>query len=451
VNREQIRALAKKLPRGSGGQQVLLPLAEKNDPFMAGTPAHRDMARWFKELWDKFGYQRGKHVRDIHYDIATRLSYTYYKHDDTPYLHTKASYTYMQNAARYARHLGLMGDELDDKRSEPIKKFAKPRDPLFDGSREPGFEAEFDEDEWGMPEVHIDEPAAFPFPEAGVEGYDYHPSDQPVHVEVWVEKIKAAPQLERVCRQHSVNLQWGSGTFGIEVCRDLVDRVRAWEKPARIIYLCDYDPAGIQMPVSVGRQVEFILNEANEHDLDIKLEVLAVTTGQITELELPRKPFEEQKHLWAQTRADNFEKHLGEGGTELNAISDAKLAELVEERIKTYRDEGLRERRNRSGRRSTGGAGRGNRRGAGRARRRAGGVARRGARGGRALPPPSREAQSAYRSRAGVGLQASRGVAAAHSRGDRRPGRGPAGVSRGGGHRAVRGRTLPLRRLAHLS
>jgi vacuolar-type H+-ATPase subunit H len=348
MDRKQIQALGKKLPRGllpkgRGGQGAFLALHENNDPFMVGTPTHRAMARWFKALWDEFGYVRGKHVRDIHYDIATRLEYTYYKHDGTPYVHTKTSYDYMQAAARYARHLGLMGEELGDKRSDPIKPFATQRSEYFDGSRSPDFEAEFDEDEWEMPEIRIDEPPAFPFPEAGASGYDYHPSDQPVHVEVWVEKTKAEPQLESVCRRHHANLQWGDGTFGIEVCRDFVGRVRVWEKPARLVYLCDYDPAGIQMPVSVGRQVEFILNEAGEHDLDITVEVLAVTTEQITALKLPRKPFEEQKHLWAQTRAHNFEKHLGEGGTELNAMADTKLASIVEERILKYRDDGLRD------------------------------------------------------------------------------------------------------------
>jgi len=342
MNREQLQALARKLPRGLGGKEALLPLASTNDPFVAGSPTHRAMAQWFKELWDKFGYQRGKHVRDIHYDIATRLPYTYHKHDGTPYLHTKKAYGYMMNAARYARHLGLMGDLLDDNRSDPITVFATARDDYFDGSRDPGFEADFDEDEWKMPEISISDPAAFSIPDAEAYGYDYHPSDQPIHVEVWSEKTKAKAQLERVCRTQAANLQWGDGTFGIEVCRDLVDRARTWEKSTRLLYLADYDPAGIQMPVSVGRQVEFILNEADEYDLDITVEVLAVTTDQIIELDLPRKPFEEQKHLWAQTRAENFEKHLGEGGTELNAIGDEKLAEIVEDRIREYRDEELR-------------------------------------------------------------------------------------------------------------
>ena len=84
MNREAIQALAKRLPRGMGGDNALLALDKKNDPFMAGTPTHRAMAEWFKDLWVSFGYQRGKHVRDIHYDIATRLPYTYEKHDGRP-------------------------------------------------------------------------------------------------------------------------------------------------------------------------------------------------------------------------------------------------------------------------------------------------------------------------------------------------------------------------------
>ena len=249
----------------------------------------------------------------------------------------------MQNAARYARHLGLMPDVIDDKRSDPVTVYTEEREEYFDGSREPGVESGFDEAAWEMPSISISDSPAFAFPTATVEGYDYHPSDQPLHVEVWVEKTTAKPQLEGVCAEHHANLQWGMGAFGIEVCRDLVDRVKKWEKPCRVLYLCDYDPAGIWMPISVGRQVEFILHEDDEDDeLELRVEVLAVTTGQIVGLDLPRKPFEEKEHKWARTRDENFEKHLGEGGTELNAIDDYELAEIVEQRILAYRDEGLR-------------------------------------------------------------------------------------------------------------
>jgi vacuolar-type H+-ATPase subunit H len=351
MNREELRRLAAGLPRGLGGEGALLPLAKTNDPFMVGAEIHWAMALWFKRLWEEFGYERGKHVRDIHYDVATRLSYTYAKHDGTPYLHTKACYTHLQSAAKYARHLGIMGDVLDDKRSNPVKIFAKPRRVEQPGgfglgilpSSTPGFSTGFVEDEWMMPRVHITPPPEFPFPEAQVHGYDYDASDQPVHIEVWVEKTKAEAELERVCLLNDVNLQWGSGTFGIEVARGFVNRVREWGKPARLIYLCDYDPAGMQMPVSVGRQIEFIMHQTGEIGLDVRVDVLGITTKQITDMVLPRKPFEEQEHKWAQTRADNFEKRLGEGGTELNAIGDSELGTIVEDRIREYRDEGLRD------------------------------------------------------------------------------------------------------------
>jgi hypothetical protein len=162
VNRDTLMKLARLV---KGGQARLVPLAPKNDPFLAGTPTHRAMAQWFRDLWEEFGYQRGKHVRDIHYDIATRLSYTYYKHDGTPYVHTKKSYDYMQAASKAARHLGLMDDLLDDNRSDPIREFATPRVEFPDGTRHPGFAAEIDEDRWTMPEISIGEPAALSVPD----------------------------------------------------------------------------------------------------------------------------------------------------------------------------------------------------------------------------------------------------------------------------------------------
>jgi len=345
VTRALLKELAKEVP---GGQSQLVPLATKNDPFLSGTEGQRAQGEWFAKLWEEFDYPEGKHVRDIHYDIATKLSYTYYKHDGTPYLHNKASYGYMVAASKAARHLGLVSDKLKDMRSDPLLEYAQMR--AWEEDREPDFDLEeLSFTDWDMPEISISSPANFDVDDGiargEVSGYEYHPSDQPVHLEVWVEKTKAQAPLQGVCRYHDANLQWGDGFFGIEVCRGLVNRAHKLEKPVRVLYLCDYDPAGIQMPISMARQVEYILSEAEENSLDIKIEVLAVTTDQMVDMNLPRPPFEVEQgegHKWQRTRNENFEKQLGEGGTELNAIDDANLASLVNRRLRAYRDEELR-------------------------------------------------------------------------------------------------------------
>lgn len=44
----------------------LIALAPKNDPFYTGSPAELAKARWFAELWQRFGGQEA-HIRRIHY------------------------------------------------------------------------------------------------------------------------------------------------------------------------------------------------------------------------------------------------------------------------------------------------------------------------------------------------------------------------------------------------
>ena len=49
----------------------LLVLAPQNDPFYAGSGVEGDKARWFAELWERFGYDSGAHLRRVHYRIVS--------------------------------------------------------------------------------------------------------------------------------------------------------------------------------------------------------------------------------------------------------------------------------------------------------------------------------------------------------------------------------------------
>jgi hypothetical protein len=65
---EAIKALAKECHVRVAD---LLVLAEKNDPFYAGLPSQRDKAAWFAELWTRFHYNTGVHLRRVHYRIVS--------------------------------------------------------------------------------------------------------------------------------------------------------------------------------------------------------------------------------------------------------------------------------------------------------------------------------------------------------------------------------------------
>src|ERR687894_2852443 len=93
---DAIKALAKECRVRVGD---LLVLAEKNDPFYAGSPAQRAKAEWFAELWERFGYTTGVHLRRVHYRLVTEPGGVA-KHDGEPYLNTEGCWCYLCEAGK---------------------------------------------------------------------------------------------------------------------------------------------------------------------------------------------------------------------------------------------------------------------------------------------------------------------------------------------------------------
>jgi hypothetical protein len=78
-----------------------------------------------------------------------------------------------------------------------------------------------------------------------------------------------------LCRQCDVNLVTGAGELSITAALDFVKRVRRANRPARVFYIADFDPAGHGMPVSVARKVEFFIADQGL-DLDVRFQPLAI-------------------------------------------------------------------------------------------------------------------------------------------------------------------------------
>jgi hypothetical protein len=80
MNYEAIKVLAK-----SARCKVtdLIVLAPQNDPFYVGTDAAHAWGEWFAELWQRFGYSTGVHLRRIHYQVVSQEQ-TVYMPDGKP-------------------------------------------------------------------------------------------------------------------------------------------------------------------------------------------------------------------------------------------------------------------------------------------------------------------------------------------------------------------------------
>jgi hypothetical protein len=316
---EGLKALAKELNRPAS---TLIALASVNDPFYIGPTRQRD-AEWFAEIWNRFGLGSGVHIRRIHYRLVSQ-SPPVQMPDGTTYENTNGCWKALGDAARDARYLGLVPIEafVDRRNAEPIVN-------LTIGIRA---EMAISNDDLGnawLPEDMPDLPAlalTAPTPE------------QRYHVEVWAEKTTMNDVLVPLAERYGVNVITGMGELSLTACHLFLERVEASGRPARILYISDFDPAGDGMPISVARKIEFeIARRGLDHDIQVRPVVL--TEEQCRRYRLPRTPIKETDR-----RGDRFEERFGGGATELDALEalhPGKLEQVLIREIWRYYDADL--------------------------------------------------------------------------------------------------------------
>ncbi len=349
-----------------GSVNDLLALAPKNDPFYTGRPSDIRDAEWFAALWQRFGLSTGVHLRAVHYltqapaniKLPTTLTWvekkTGLKHSTDVYINVDRCWEFLVEAGKYARYLGLVDAEafIDAKHPKPIlfANFYTPEPGAYDDPT-PRYEVEDlpDTDALLIPDLpglpSLPEASDFPgLPHFNVEGYNYIQQDY--LLEVWAEKTTINRDLEPICRQYGANLITGQGELSITAVIELLrHRVRLAGRPARIFYVSDFDPAGLGMPISIARKIEFYANSGRYgHDLDVELHPIVLTPEQVEKYQLPRVPNDA-----GDRRVGNFERDHGEGRVELDALMalhPGELGRIVAEGLLRYHDPELENRSN---------------------------------------------------------------------------------------------------------
>jgi hypothetical protein len=329
--RQQLQALA----AGLGCSYTDLPVLDRtNDLFYAGGEADEKAARWFIDLWDRFGYADGVHIRRVHYRaLGVALP------DGRPYENTTRCSDLMEKAAKKARELGYVSPEVfvDRRNAAPV---------IFAGQpcEAPVLGWEWDQEEpatFTLPRIDVELASYLSIAGPAVVGYDYDPDDQAVQVEVWIEKSTMNDVLEPICQRHHANLVTSVGFQSMTNSVGLLLRAARAGKPTRVLYISDFDPAGKGMPVAVARQLEFWCDRFAP-GIDVKLTPLALTAEQVAEYALPRVPIKEEDR-----RRAGFEETHGQGAVELDALEalyPGSLGAIVEGAIAAYREPRLRGR-----------------------------------------------------------------------------------------------------------
>jgi hypothetical protein len=323
----------------------LCALAPQNDPFYVGQKAQIKGAQWFADLWKKLGFKSGAHLRRIHYTVVSQNP-PINKPNGKPYLNTESDWDYLASVSKWARYLGLVSPYafVDRRNPEAIinARFNQRSDPT------PGFliKGGWDDQAIELPLPTLpDLPQSLPdLPSFLVTGYQG--IEQNYLVEIWVEKTTMNDVLAPLCKRYGVNLITGAGELSITAVMDFLKRASQANRPARILYISDFDPAGLGMPISVARKIEFAQRDGENNgrgsDLDIRLHPIALTDTQVKKYRLPRVPVKD-----TDKRKDHFEAAYGEGAVELDALEalhPGALAGVAEEAILKYYDPALQER-----------------------------------------------------------------------------------------------------------
>jgi hypothetical protein len=120
--------------------------------------------------------------------------------------------------------------------------------------------------------------------------------------------------------QYNVTLVTMDGEASLTLCEDFVSRGVADGRTVRVLYISDFDPAGVSMPVAAARKIQFLI-EQQDLSLDIHLRPVVLTYDQCVRYRLPRTPLKETER-----RAARFEERFGGGGTELDALEALRPA-----------------------------------------------------------------------------------------------------------------------------
>jgi hypothetical protein len=312
---DEIKAMAQDMAVAT---KDLLVLAPQNDPFYCGTPTDLAQAAWFQKVWMGGGFTHGAHLRRMHYWCISQPAGKQLKmHNGLPYLNTLDCWKYLNQASKRARYLGLVNiANFSDHKAPP---------PHIEAEYAPYEDLDFSVD---LPELTE--------PDIEVEGSAFSRSNtQAYHIEIWIEKSTMDDILAPICKEYGVNLVVGEGELSITAVYQFIQRVQESQRPARLFYISDFDPAGQSMPRAVARKIEWMLAKY-ELDADVKVHHLALTGEQVQEYDLPRVPIKD-----SEKRGAAFEAQHGEGAVELDALEalhPGELGRIVKDALDPYCD-----------------------------------------------------------------------------------------------------------------
>jgi hypothetical protein len=146
------------------------------------------------------------------------------------------------------------------------------------------------------------------------------------YVEVWCESRSIAGVIEQTCENLAVSLYPAGGFSSLTLAYQAAEFINAatdnGQKPAHVIYIGDYDPAGVLIDQCIDRELRQHLHPA----VDLHFHRLAITERQIQEYDLPTKP---------RKAGDRRALHIRET-VEAEAMPAGVLRDMLRGKVKSF-------------------------------------------------------------------------------------------------------------------
>ena len=299
-------------------------LDKKVDPYRQDTPAgHRDGA-WLAQQMDVLGITKQIHLRGLHYALVSSTSLT--KPDGARYLNDADNWLWLQvEASKAGRWLGYVPFDriVDERNSPPVI--------MVNGNGAPEVEIGLGATiEVSVPELEDIKPTVY---------LGNFKARQKYRLAVFGEKTSLAEVVRPLCERYRADLYLPSGEI-TDTQLHLMAKTGAEDgRPMIVFILADFDPAGNQMAVSIGRKLQ-AFKDLLYPDLIFEVIPIALTEDQVRDLDLPSTPLKETER-----RADRWrEEHGGLEQTEIDALATLRpdvLRKIVVDAFDRYFDHSL--------------------------------------------------------------------------------------------------------------
>jgi len=300
-------------------------LSPQVDPYRLDTEAgHRDSQWLAKQLDRAIGKKRRIHWRGLHYVLVSTSNLV--KPNGDIYVNDDNNWTWLVNVAgKAARWLGYIDFEriTDNRNAEPFihhKACIKPRALITVGV------------DIAIPDISDMEPAPV------AEGFEPR---QVFHFVIFGEKASLEDAVLPIARAKQADLYLPTGEISDTLLYRIAKDAAADGRPMVMFTLADCDPAGHQMPVSIGRKLQ-AFRDFRFPKLKFEIVPIALTVEQVGELGLPSTPLKE-----TEKRASRWREAFGVEQTEIDALATLQpnvLRGIIERAFDPYYDRTLTDR-----------------------------------------------------------------------------------------------------------